>query len=86
MPTTGSADRDGHVLEPVAATETPDHIEAHTPAGASPPKSRHRGPAAGAGHLAGFYRYAVQEGALPHSPGRPCSSPLGGARFPDAWA
>jgi integrase/recombinase XerD len=36
--------------------------------------------------LSGFYRYAVQEGARSPTPRRPCSSPLGGARFPDAWA
>lgn len=29
--------------------------------------------------LGGFYRYAVQEGALPYSPRRPRSSPFGGA-------
>jgi len=32
--------------------------------------------------LTGFYRYAAQEGALPHSPVAHIRRPLGGA---DAW-
>jgi site-specific recombinase XerD len=140
MPTTGSADRDGQVLEPVAATDTPDlpprrrallmdeqsdegliarfllgyrdrtraayqadlrdfrawcatagiglldvhrsHIQAYMRQLEQARRSRAT-VARRLATLTGFYRYAVQEGALLHSPAaharRPCSSPLGGA-------
>jgi hypothetical protein len=35
--------------------------------------------------LAGFYRYAVQEEALPHSPAAHIRRPSVGARFADTW-
>jgi site-specific recombinase XerD len=117
MPTTGSADRDGHALDPVAAIKKPDlpprrralltdkqsdlgyrdrtraayqadlrdfsawcaragigllgvhrtHIEAYTRELEQARRSRAT-VARRLATLAGFYRSAVQEGALPHSP------------------